>query len=184
MKKGRIRFFAFIRNNLLAGMTILLPLWAVYVVVRFLVTLVNDALLNPILNILSPYLEWADPRYVTLSIKVIIFLAILFLITLIGVLVKNFFVRKILDIGEGILMKVPFINKVYVAMQQLSKTFLIKKQPIFRRSVLIEYPHKGTYALGLVTSDAEGEIQFKTSKELISVFIPTTPKKNIITGNI
>ena len=125
MKKGRFSFFAFIRNNLLAGMTILLPLWAVYVVIRFLVTLVNDALLDPILNILSPYLEWADPRYVTLSIKVIIFLAILFLITLIGVLVKNFFVRKILDIGEGILMKVPFINKVYVAMQQLSSLFFV-----------------------------------------------------------
>ena len=175
MQKGKFNLFTFIRNNLLAGITILLPLWAVYIVVRFIVTLVNDALLNPILNVLSPYLAWADPRYVTLSIKFIIFLAILFLITLLGVLVKNFFVRRILNFGEGILMKVPFVNKIYVAMQQLSKTFLMKKQPIFRRAVLVEYPHKGIYALGLVTSDAEGEIQYKTSKELISVFIPTTP---------
>ncbi len=175
MRKGKNNLFVFIRNNLLAGITILLPLWAVYIVVRFIVTFVNDALLNPILSVLRPYLEWADPRYVTLSVKFIIFIGIILLITLLGVLVKNYFVRKILGFGEGLLMKVPFVNKIYIAMQQLSKIFLIKKQPIFRRSVLVEYPRKGTYVLGLVTSETGGEVQYKTSKVLISVFIPTTP---------
>ena len=72
-------------------------------------------------------------------------------------------------------MKVPLVNKVYMAMQQISKVFLVKKQAVFSKAVLVEYPRKGTYVLGLMTSEASGEVQYKTEKKLVSVFIQTTP---------
>ncbi|MBU1863628.1 MAG: DUF502 domain-containing protein [Candidatus Omnitrophica bacterium] len=175
MGKRRAHIFGALRNNFLAGITAILPIWVVYLVVKFILSLVNEALLNPTIQLLRPYLQGTDPRYITLSVKVVILVSILSLITLLGILVRNFFVSRVINFGERILMKVPFVNKIYVAIQQISRTFLIKKQSVFKRPVLVEYPRKGTYVLGIVTTEASGEIQEKTEKRLISVFIPTTP---------
>jgi len=175
MKKASRSFIKFLRTNFIAGVTALLPLWAVIIVITFLVTLVNDKLLNPILRLVSPYLAWADPEVVRGSIKVALFVAILFLIAFFGVLVKNFFVRRVLNVGESMLIRIPLVNKIYVAMQQISKTFIVQKQAVFQKSVLVEYPRKGSYVLGFITAEAAPEVQEKTEQELVSIFVPTTP---------
>ena len=41
--------------------------------------------------------------------------------------------------------------------------------------VLVEYPRKGSWAVGFATKENEGEISNKTNKKLINVFVPTTP---------
>ena len=156
-------------------MTALLPLWAVILVVTFLVNLVNERMLNPLLRMISPYLSWADPQVVRGSIKVALFFVLILLITLLGMLVKNFFFRRVLGFGESLLIRIPLINKVYVGMQQISKTFITNKQAMFKKSVLIEYPRKGSYVLGFTTSDADEEVNGKTKADLICVFVPTTP---------
>ncbi len=175
MKKHKQNMLLFIRNNFIAGVTILLPLWAVILVVRFIVAVVNDKWLTPIIKILQPYIKWADPQFLSVSIKWAIFVSILFLIMILGVLVKNLFVRKLIGVGEKYLMRIPLINKVYIAMQQISQTFLVKKQAMFRQTVLVEYPHKGKYVIAFTTTDKCGEIQTKIENELTCVFIPTTP---------
>jgi len=165
----------YLRTNFITGITALLPLWAVILVVTFLVNIINDKMLNPILSFISPYVEWADPEVVAGSLKVALFIALLILIMLFGALVKNFFIRRILDFGERIVMKIPLINKIYGGIQQISKVFLIQKQAMFRKAVLVEYPKKGTYVLAFLTADASKEIGSKTGEDLISVFVPTTP---------
>ncbi len=173
--KRKNNFFVFFRNNFIAGATLLLPLWGVWFFIKFVVNLLNNILLDPIITVLSPYLKNVNPYIVASVVKFIIIFTIMFLITLLGLLVKNFFVRKILSLAEKLLMKIPLINKVYVAMRQISHTFLMNKQGIFDKSVLVEYPHKGKYVLAFITSDATNEIKEKTGKDLISVFVPTTP---------
>ena len=175
MKKEKHHFITFISNNFIAGATILLPLWGVWFFLRFVFNLLNNILLDPVLNLLAPYLEGVSPYLIATVIKIMVVLTIVFLVTLLGLLIKNFFVRKILGVGEGLLMKIPLINKVYVAMQQISRTFLVKKQGIFERSVLVEYPHKGKYVLAFLTAEADQEIKEKSGKDLVSVFVPTTP---------
>jgi len=175
MNRTNHHVFSFFRNNFIAGITALLPLWVVYLVVKLILTSVNNALLEPIQQVVLRYLEWADPRYLTVVIKTVIFITILCLIVMLGVMVKNFFVRKILGIGESVLMKIPFVNKIYVAIQQISRTIFYNKQSFFSKVVLVQYPMKGTYVAGLVTSETNGEIQEKTKRKLINVFVPTTP---------
>lgn len=175
LKKQEHHFFAYLRNNFITGLTALLPLWAVIVVITFLVNLVNNKMLKPLLGFIHPYLKWADPEVVAVSVKLALFVAILLLLTLFGALVKNFFIGRIFNFGERILMRIPFINKIYGGMQQLSKAFLMQKQAMFRTSVLVEYPKKGTYVLGFLTADASKEINTKIKEDLVSVFVPTTP---------
>lgn len=172
---ARGSFIAHVRNNFLAGITALLPLWAVYFVVKFIVSFVNDALLDPIMGFIKPYDVGIDPRVVVFGVKILIFVSIIVLIVFLGMIIKNLLVRRILSLGENILLRVPLINKVYAAMQQIARTFLMQKRAIFSRAVLVEYPRKGVYVLGLVTSEARGEVQDKTKGDLIAVFIPTTP---------
>jgi uncharacterized membrane protein len=175
LNKKEHHFFAYLRNNFITGLTALLPLWAVIVVITFLINLVNDKMLKPLLGFIHPYLKWADPELVAVSVKVALFVVILLLLTLFGALVKNFFIGRIFNFGERILMRIPLINKVYRGMQQLSKAFLMQKQAMFRKSVLVEYPKKGTYVLAFLTADAAREINAKTNDDLVSVFVPTTP---------
>jgi len=176
MKKHTQSLMGNLRNSFIAGIAIILPIWGVIFVMNFIVRIVNESLLSPIMNLIGPYISWADPKYVTLTVKGAILIFIVVLIALLGMMIKNFFIRRILEWGEGIILKIPLINKVYTAIQQISQTFLgTKKRAMFSRSVLVEYPRKGVYVLGLLTSEAAGEIQDKTQACLISVFVPTTP---------
>ena len=76
---------------------------------------------------------------------------------------------------EQLLFKVPMIGKIYTIIKQLSFAFLGQGKGLFERVVLIEYPRKGIYSVGLVTAKGKGEIQAKIPQGVLSVFVPTTP---------
>jgi uncharacterized membrane protein len=102
--------------------------------------------------------------------------AIFFLvILLVGVFATNVIGKRMISIGERILARIPLVNKIYAAVQQISSAFLGSKSSIFSTVVLIEYPRKGVYSLGFVTSVAKGEVQHKTAQQVVGVFVPTTP---------
>jgi len=76
---------------------------------------------------------------------------------------------------EGLILRIPVLNKIYGFAKDVSDTMLAGKKTVFERVVLVEYPRPGMYALGFVTNETEGEAQAKTKEPVISVFIPTTP---------
>jgi uncharacterized membrane protein len=96
-------------------------------------------------------------------------------ILLVGMLASNVFGRRMISFGESIMVKIPFASKIYTAVQQISTTVLEGKGAVFNKVVLVEYPRKGIYSLGFITSEIGGEVQDLTKQEVISVFIPTTP---------
>ena len=57
----------------------------------------------------------------------------------------------------------------------MSNAFLGQPRGIFERVALLEYPRKGIYSIGFVTSEAKEEVQHKTDKRIINIFVPTTP---------
>jgi len=175
MTKMKRSFSANFRNDFFTGIVILLPLFLTIVIVRFILTKVNSVLLDPILQLIKPTVGWAEERYLIIAVKIAIFLSIIFLIVLLGMLVKNFFIRKLIGAGEGFLLRVPFVNKIYSTIQQISSTFLTKKEAIFNKVVLVEYPRKGIFILGLFTSECEGKIAEDLPTDCVNVFIPTTP---------
>jgi len=100
-------------------------------------------------------------------------LSIIF-ITLIGGLSLSFIGKKILQIINDLLKKIPFLRTIYSAIGQMTESFAKNKKGK-KSVVLIQYPRKGTWAVGFATKENKGEITKKINEKLVNVFVPTTP---------
>ena len=102
-----------------------------------------------------------------------IFLTVIF-ITFVGGLSLSFLGKKFLQIVDELFKRIPILRTIYSALGQMTDSF--RNQEGNKKSVvLIEYPRKDTWAVGFATKENKGEINDKTNKELINVFVPTTP---------
>ena len=106
------------------------------------------------------------------GVGVVIFFGV---IILVGIFATNIIGKRMISFGEKIMARIPFANRIYLAVQQISTAFIGSKRSIFNKAVLVEYPRKGIYSIGFVTSEAVGEVQHKTEKRTVCVFVPTTP---------
>jgi uncharacterized membrane protein len=98
----------------------------------------------------------------------------LILITLIGWLSLSFIGKSLLNLFNNVLKKIPILRTIYSALGQMTETFT-KTDKERKNVVLVEYPRKGSWAVGFATKENSGEISNKTKKNLINVFVPTTP---------
>ena len=69
----------------------------------------------------------------------------------------------------------PVVRTIYGSSKQILETVVASQSEAFREAVILEYPRKGTYVIGFVTGAAKGEIKDKIKKEIVNVFVPTTP---------
>jgi uncharacterized membrane protein len=106
------------------------------------------------------------------GVGVIVFFSV---ILLVGIFATNLIGKRVISLAEKMMARIPLVNKIYAAVQQISSAFLGSKSSIFNTVALIEYPRKGIYSMGFVTSIAKGEVQQKTAKKVVGVFVPTTP---------
>jgi uncharacterized membrane protein len=167
-----MRFFrwlkSIIRGYFLAGLLVIVPLGVVLFVISATLKLM-DRILQIIPQKFHPhtYLPFKIP-----GLGLVLFIAV---VMITGILVKNYVGRRIVDIGEYVLSKIPLVRPIYAAVKQLILAIFGDTQDAFKRVVLIEYPRKGVYGLAFVTGLATGEIQEKTTNAMINVFVPTTP---------
>ena len=153
-----------LRNYFLAGVVTLIPIGITIYLVLLIVKISSKILpkeLNP-----NHYLPYEIP-----GVEIVISF---FLITLIGWLSLSFLGRKLLNIFNNVLKKIPILRTIYSAITQMTQTFTKndgKKQNV----VLVEYPRKGSWAVGFATKENTGEISKKTNENLVNVFVPTTP---------
>lgn len=102
-------------------------------------------------------------------------LMVLVIITALGYLSRYVLGKVMLTMTERVIDRVPFINTVYNSVKQIVQTFSTQQKAIFQKCVMLEYPRKGVWVLGFLTSRSRGEPQARTSSDLCNVFIPTTP---------
>ena len=69
----------------------------------------------------------------------------------------------------------PVVRTIYGSSKQILETVVASQSEAFREAVILEYPRKGTYVVGFVTGVAKGEIKDKMKREIVNVFVPTTP---------
>ncbi|MFC1666245.1 DUF502 domain-containing protein [Candidatus Omnitrophota bacterium] len=161
-----------IRANFLTGTLIMIPLVLTFWILYFIIDKFNLLLIEPIMGILGNLIPAPN---IEILVKIAILFLLLILLTLIGFATRIIILRNIFGFGEKILYKVPMINTVYRSIKEISFAFLVQKNSIFQRVVLIEYPRKGLYQLGFVISETKGEAQEKTKETVLNVFVPTTP---------
>jgi len=156
--------FAKVRNNFIAGIVVLIPIGITLYLTIFLISISSKILpkeINP-----NHYLPYNIP-----GLEIIIAIII---ITFIGWLSLSFIGKRLLRLFENILKKIPILRTIYSAIGQMTDTFTSSDKDK-KNVVLVEYPRKGSWAVGFATKDNQGEISNKTKKNLVNVFIPTTP---------
>jgi uncharacterized membrane protein len=164
IKKSKRSVFARIRNNFIAGVVVLIPI-GITLYLTLAIVKVSSKILPKEINP-NNYLPYNIP-----GIEIII---ALILITLIGWLSLSFLGKKLLNIFDNILNKIPILRTIYSAFTQMLETFT-KGKVSKKNVVLVEYPRKGTWAVGFATNKNTGEIKNKIGQEVINVFVPTTP---------
>ncbi len=98
----------------------------------------------------------------------------LVLISVIGVLARYYFGKRLIEWTDNAIMRVPLLNKVYGAIKQVNEAFSGNKNS-FKTVVMVEFPREGMYSIGFITNEQHGEVQQKTKEKVVAVFIPTTP---------
>lgn len=101
-------------------------------------------------------------------------IALIFFI-IVGWFATNFLGRLLIRISEYIVARVPVIRNLYGALKQIFETVMASQSSAFREVVMLEYPRKGTWAIGFVSGKTEGEVQGAVKQDTINVFVPTTP---------
>ena len=153
-----------VRNYFIAGIVVLIPIGITVYFTIFLISVSSKILpkeINP-----NHYLPYDIP-----GLEIIISFI---LITFIGWLSLSFIGKRLLILFDNILKKIPILRTIYSAIGQMTDTFTSSENK--RNSVvLVEYPRKGSWAVGFATKDNTGEISDKTNKKLVNVFVPTTP---------
>ena len=152
------------RNYFITGIVVLIPIGITIYLTIFLVSISSKILpkeINP-----NHYLPYNIP-----GLEIVISII---LITFIGWLSLSFLGKKLLNIFENLLKRIPILRTIYSAIGQMTDTFASSENKK-NNVVLIEYPRKGSWAVGFATKDNAGEISNKTNKKLVNVFVPTTP---------
>ncbi len=163
-KRRRISFIARLRNYFITGIVVLVPIGITLYLTTFFIS-ISSKLIPPGINP-NNYLPFAIPGLEIL-------LSVIF-ITLIGGLSLSFIGKKFLQLFNDLLKKIPILRTIYSAIGQMTETFAPKKGSK-KSVVLIQYPRKGSWAVGFATKENKGEISKKTNTELVNVFVPTTP---------
>lgn len=168
-KPKPIGLFAWLRGRFFAGMVIAAPLAATFFILQFLITFIDNRvgpLLPPLLKP-ETYTNYAIPGFGVLVLVIAL--------TVLGAITANLVGRSLLTLTDRVFSRIPIVRNVYAAIKQLTEVLANNQQASFDRCVMIEYPKKGSWCLGFVSSHAKGEIGAKLGTQKIGVFVPTTP---------
>ena len=153
-----------LRNYFITGVVVLIPIGFTLYLTKILIGISSNLIpknINP-----NSYLPFNIP-----GVEIVISIL---LITIVGGLSLSFFGRRILKLIDDLFKRIPFLRTVYSAVVQMTETFS-KKDDSKKSVVLVEYPRKGVWAVGFATKENKGEMSQKTGKNLINIFVPTTP---------
>ena len=164
VKKKKKSIALRIRNYFFTGVIVLIPIGFTLYLSKFLINFSTKLVpigLNP-----NTYLPYSIP-----GIEIV--LTVIF-ITIVGGLSLSFLGKKFLQLIDDLFKKIPILRTIYSAIGQMTDSF--RNQESNKKSVvLVEYPRNGSWAVGFATKENTGEIKNKTNKNLINVFVPTTP---------
>ena len=164
MAKNKKSITLKLRNYFFTGVIVLVPIGFTLYLSKFLINFSTKLIpsgLNP-----NTYLPYSIPG-------IEIFLTIIF-ITIVGGLSLSFLGKKFLQIIDDLFKRIPILRTIYSAIGQMTDSFR-NIEGNKKSVVLVEYPRKGSWAVGFATKENTGEIKSKTKINLINVFIPTTP---------
>lgn len=166
MENKKSRIGPLLRKYFIGGLLVWLPIWATYIVIRFIVQIMDGSVA------LLP--EHLQPQHLFgFSIPGIGLVLTIIILFVTGMLVTNFIGSRIVEFSEKLLARIPLIRSIYAAVKQITEALLKPTGSSFRKVIMIEFPRKGVWSIGFQTSDAF--VHAPGDETHITVFVPTTP---------
>ena len=156
------RVLAAVRRYFVSGVLVIVPLILTYLVLKFLFESI-DSILQPILERVLGYSVYGLGVFTTIL-----------LIILAGVLTRNFIGARLYRVGDRLMSTMPIIRPIYSAAKQLLEAMAMPSMNAFKEVALVEYPRRGTWALGFISNRINVTVD-GSLKKYISVFVPSTP---------
>lgn len=175
-----------LKQYFLTGLAILLPAIITIMILVFFVSLVTAPFVDITASIFTyygifhtPFLFLKPDQVVLIMSRIIVFFGLIGIIFAVGFLGRLIFVRYLGYLGDYLIHRIPLINKIYKAVQDVVHTlFNPSKETKFSRVVLVPFPHAGMRSIGLVTQTELPEGS-NTQQDKISVFVPGTPNPSM-----
>lgn len=167
----RTRLKAWFFTGLFTALPVMATLFVAWFILKFVIKLLS-----------LPFAEFLDLPVpgIKLIVPIAGFIITITVILLIGFLMASLIGKSIVAWFEELLARVPIVSNIYTGFKQLIEIFLYKGKESFSRVVLVEYPRKGVYSIGFVTSETNPVVAKVSGKEIINIYLPTA--LNIASG--
>lgn len=157
-----------LRSYLLAGLIVWLPILVTFVVLRFIIDLLDKTMS------LLPH-AYQPEQLFGINLPGLGVLLSLLLLLITGLIATNILGQRLVSMSEAILDKIPLVRTIYNATKQMMHAIFATNSQAFRKVLMVEYPRKGMWSVAFQTGDASAEAVEHTGIEMVSIFIPTTP---------
>ena len=168
-----------IKKNMIAGLLVTVPVAFTYIILEFVITRV-DGLMVPIVSKIIG--EKGMEIFKAYSVPGMGFLLLILFIFFIGLIATNFFGKKVFEVGELVLHKIPLVRVIYTTIKKVVDMISQSQTPTFEKMVLVTYPRSPLKTIGIVACDTRGTVLKMIGKRSVNVFVPTSP--NPTTGFI
>lgn len=162
------------KKYFLTGLVTLLPLAVTIWVVHFFVDFLTKPFIG-VVSVLTAQLPIDSPHLIQKITQVLILIGLFILTFIIGFVGRRFFFNQIIRLSDKILTKIPLVNKVYKTTKDIVNSLFSSNEKSFKQVVLLQFPYPGAFCIGLVGKTSPKTCSDAEKKELVSIYIPTTP---------
>lgn len=166
-------YFSRVRNYFFTGIIVTAPIAITFAFAMWVINWIDSKVVPLIPSAYNPQVLLQE--HTGLHIPGIGLVVVLIGLTLIGFLAAGLLGRFIVRVGENLLNRMPIIRSIYGALKQIFETVLRSSSRSFREVALIEYPRRGIWAIGFITTKTTGEVRSEIKEDVVNVFLPTTP---------
>ncbi len=162
-----------------AGLGILLPVIITFLIVGFLVNILTKPFLSLTESFLIQQEIVSQPTLVIIASKILIIVVIVLVVFIFGLIGNAFLFNYIFRINDYLFHRMPVINKVYKACQDVVSSLFSTSSSSFSQVVLVPFPSANTLSVGLITKDPFIVNTSRGDEEVVPVYIPGTPNPTV-----
>jgi len=121
--------------------------------------------------------KFKPDQYIGINLRGVGVIIFLFFTIIVGWAAKGLIGRSLIRFAETVVDRMPVVRSIYSGIKQISETVFAQTDRSFEKACLIQYPRRGIWAIGFISTTAKGEVseRAETGGRLLSIFVPTTP---------
>lgn len=160
-----------LRSSFLTGIVVIAPIGLTIWFIWSLMGFVDSVVLPLVPDRFNP------GQYIGINLRGLGVIIFLIFTIVVGWIAKGLIGRSLIRFGESLVHRMPVVRSIYSGVKQIAETVFAQSERSFEKACLVEYPRKGIWAIGFISTEAKGEISERpaTAGALMSVFLPTTP---------